>query len=155
MVHYVFEAFGGFSPSFPDRHFDCVFSVSTLEHIPYASRLDVLRDMNRCTAPGGRQLHTIDIPVPRPMRALAGTAVATVGGARALRRLVNDGVDAWIDLFRRSGVAVRARRPPMLELLDRRTLVESPDVVYRFYPPTGEPKPYEPAASLLVVIEDC
>jgi hypothetical protein len=51
-------------------------------------------------------------------------------------------------------VRIKARAPSLLELLDRSTLVESPDVVYRFYPPNDAPKQYAPAASLLLVIED-
>ena len=41
-----------------------------------------------------------------------------------------------------------------ISLFDRKLLVESPDVVYKFYPPNNSPKLYSPSASLLVVIED-
>lgn len=153
-VTYVFENFGRNSPSFPAQHFDRVFSVSTLEHIPYSARLEVLKDMNRVTASGGMQLHTIDIPVPSP-RKVAAIAAMEAGRARPLlRRKVVNGISAWMDLFAASGVEVAVRPPRSLQLLDRRVLVESPDVVYRFYEPTDAPTPYRPSVSLLVTIED-
>ncbi len=76
-VRYVFERLGAGHSSLPDAHFDRVFTVSTLEHIPYDSRLNVLREMNRCTARGGRQLHAIDIPTPEtPIGLALGVAEA-------------------------------------------------------------------------------
>ena len=59
----------------------------------------------------------------------------------------------WVKLLEKSGVRVDAPIPSSSELLDRRTLVESPDVVYRFYPPNNQAKPYRPGASLLLTIE--
>lgn len=53
-----------FSPEFPDKYFDKIFSVSTLEHIPDRHRLSVFQDMHRCLNNGGMELHTIDIGIP-------------------------------------------------------------------------------------------
>src|SRR5690606_25192991 len=47
-VKYVLKNFGSFSEDYPDNYFDCIFSVSTLEHIPKDNRLAVIKDMNRC-----------------------------------------------------------------------------------------------------------
>lgn len=152
-VKYVFESFGQFSPSYPDRHFDRIFSVSTLEHVPVARRLAVLRDMNRCTADGGLQLHSIDIAVPQ-IKKVAFAATTERVAAKQLAKVYSGGVAAWISLFKRSGVTIEAKPPSSLALLDRATLVESPDVFFRFMPPNNQPKPYTPTASLLVVIED-
>lgn len=152
-VTYVFENFGTFSPSYPDKHFHRVFTISTLEHVPVAQRLDVLKDMNRCTARGGRQIHTIDIPIPS-FKKLAFAASAERLVASRLAKLYSGGVAAWLELFKRSGVTIAAKPPSSLALLDRATLVESPDVFFRYVPPNNEPKPYAPMASLLVVIED-
>jgi len=152
-VTYVFKPFGAFSPQYPDRHFDRIFSVSTLEHISPHARLDVLRDINRCTAPGGRQLHTIDVPTAL-WKALAAGAAERAGLRRLLAQRYPNGIAGWLDLFRRSGVKIATRPPSSLRLLDRQTLVESPDVWFRFYPPAEQPKAYAPTASLLVVIED-
>ena len=81
-VKYVLENLGRYSPKFPDRHFDCIFSVSTLEHVPSTARLDVLKDMNRCTAPGGRQLHSIDIGIPSTAKLLAAIGAEKAPAAR-------------------------------------------------------------------------
>ncbi len=151
---YVFEPFGKFSASYPDRHFDCIFSVSTLEHIPADARLDVLRDMNRCTAVGGRQLHTIDVVVPTPAKTLMAGAAERIGLGGVLARRFENSIRAWMKVFRASGIRIDAKPVSSFRLLDRQTLVESPDVWFRFIPPNEQPKPYHPPASLLVIIED-
>ena len=69
-VRYVFEPMGRFSDEYPDEYFDCIFSVSTLEHIPRDQRLDVFKDMHRCLKPGGFERHSIDIQVGTPARVL-------------------------------------------------------------------------------------
>ena len=153
-VKYVLENLGRYSPKFPDRHFDCIFSVSTLEHVPSTARLDVLKDMNRCTAPGGRQLHSIDIGIPSTAKLLAAIGAEKAHLHRLLARGYPSGIAAWIEEFRRSGVAIRTPIPSSVQLLDRRNLVESPDVIYRFTPPNDTPKPYWGVASLLLVIDD-
>ena len=128
--------------------------MSTLEHIPAGARLDVLKDMNRCTAKGGRQLHTIDITRPEPKKIALAAIAEKVGLSRMLARSYTGGIAAWFSLFKQSGVAVGVDQPSSLELLNPSTLVESADVVFRFVPPNNEPKPYAPVASLLLVIED-
>lgn len=151
-VHYVFRRLGEVAPELPDEHFDRVFSVSTLEHIPRAARRSVLADMHRILAPGGMELHTIDIAV-RPPRVVAAQWLAErIPPLRLLNRKLRSDIARWVNLFRKSGVRVD-RVPSSLALLDRSVLVESPDVVYRFYPPNDAPKAYRPAASLLLVIE--
>lgn len=151
-VRYVFEPFGGFSAEYPDAYFDRVFSVSTLEHIPRPQRLEVLRDMHRCLRPGGLELHTIDVGAKLRRTLLHAVIEPLIPTSLPAGRLASD-IHHWLHLFRRSGVRIRTRAPNPLALLDRKTLVESPDVVYRFYPPNDEPKAYIPAASLLLVIE--
>ncbi len=166
-VHYIFQPFGVFSSEYPENYFDCIFSVSTLEHIPYQHRLKVFQDMHRCMKSGGKQLHTIDIPTHPPKRTLATALLdklidtvpflwAPVVRALAIKGHVDTllAIRGWIDLIRRSGVAIETSVPDSLYLLNRSVLVDSPDVVYRFYPPNNQPKPYRAAASLLVIIED-
>jgi SAM-dependent methyltransferase len=152
-VRYVFKRLGEFSDELGDGAFDRVFSVSTLEHIPRQARMNVLADMHRVLAPGGLELHTIDIQV-RPPRTLAAQWMAgKLPPLRLLNRKLRDEISGWISLFKRSGVRIAKPVPSILRVLDRSVLVESPDVVYRFYPPNDSPKPYRPAASLLLVIE--
>jgi hypothetical protein len=153
-IHYLFRRMGDYSTQIPGGHFDRIFTVSTLEHIPNAERLDVLRDIHRCLGPGGMELHSIDVSVPRLKVLIAQWIAGRVPALRVLDRRLQHDVDAWLSLFRASGVRLAAPAPSLFRLLDRSTLVESPDVVYRFYPPNDAPKPYRPAASLLLVIED-
>ena len=157
-VRYVFERFGTFSPEYPDAYFDRILAVSTLEHIPREGRLQVLSDMHRCLKRGGKQLHTIDIGTgPSLKRILMFALMDKMAGLLTLSkatRIPLSGIRSWIELFRASGVEIGTSVPNSIQLLDRRILVESPDVVYRFYPPNDAPKPYHPGASLLLIIED-
>lgn len=154
-VTYQFENFGGGS-SYRDGSFDCAFSVSTLEHIPVAKRVDVLKDIHRTIAPGGFELHAIDISTLDVRRVLVATVAEQVPVIRHfLAGKISNGIAAWSRILTKSGVDMsRVRVPSSLRLLERATLVEAPEVVYRFYPPNDAPSPYRPAASLLVVIED-
>lgn len=153
-VRYSFHRMGNYSPEIPARYFDRIFSVSTLEHIQRPYRLDVLKDMHRCLAPRGIELHTIDVSVPQVRRLFAQWASRLAPVVQRLDRRFQNDIDEWLGLFSRSGVLITSKAPSLLRLLDRATLVESPDVVYRFYPPVDSPKPYRPGASLLLVIED-
>lgn len=153
-VKYVLERFGTFSPQYPDAYFDRIFTVSTLEHIPYHHRLAVLKDMHRCLRPGGRQLHTIDIPTSTPNRTLIA---ALIDKFPILNKVIGTrflAIRSWIEIIKTSGVRITVPIPNPIQLMDRRILVESPDVVYRFWPPNNTPKPYRPTASLLLIIED-
>lgn len=152
-VRYVFQPFGVFSPEYPDRYFDRIFSVSTLEHIPKPVIVDVFKDMHRCLRPGGVQIHTIDIsPLLNVNVAAQGLYYASKLSGRPLRLL--NGIWSWLRVLELSGVTLRAKVPGLASLIDRSTLVESADVVYRFFPPNNAPKPYRPWASLLAIIEN-
>jgi SAM-dependent methyltransferase len=151
-VTYSFTRLGRYSDQLPTGSFDCVFSISTLEHIPPEQMPDVLADMHRLLAPGGVELHTIDVSVGRPKTLAAQWLAEKIPPLRRLDSRLQHGIARWIDLFKRSGAAISTRIPSVSTLLDRRILVESPDVVFRFYPPNEAPKPYAPAASLLIVI---
>lgn len=153
-VKYVFEPFGGFSKSFPDDYFDCIFSVSTLEHIPMQVIPDLLRDIHRCLRPGGRQIHTIDVDVNlTPHDVMIDAAHDRFPRvARFLGERVTP-LQPWLDAFEKAGFRLATKPPTIRELMSRGTLVESADVVYRLYPPNNAPKAYEPAGSMLVEIQ--
>ena len=154
-VNYVFERFGCFSKCYPDDYFDRIFSVSTLEHVQIEKRIDVIKDINRCLRPGGIQLHTIDIRI---------TSIKNILWSEMKDRLVSripfmgkyffrtSEIYDWITIFRESGIKIVCKIPTPIQLLEVNTLAESPDVVYRFYPPNDAPKPYQPCASLLLMI---
>lgn len=153
-VKYTFENFGSFSEKHPTEYFDRIFTVSTLEHIPQNERINVLKDMHRCLKHGGRQLHTIDIEIPAMHMSMLTLLVDRFKIGRMIFNKYKSEIIRWVELFEQSGIKVQASIPSATILFDRKTLVESPDVVYRLYPPNNSPKPYCPAASLLLVIED-
>ena len=54
---------GNFSPALPDHHFDFVFSISALEHVPDQdpqALKSILDDLNRVLKPGCYSLHCFD-----------------------------------------------------------------------------------------------
>lgn len=50
--------------SLPAGAFDCVYSLSTLEHVPAAKTADVWSHMDHLLRPGGEMLHSIDLGFP-------------------------------------------------------------------------------------------
>jgi hypothetical protein len=152
-VKYIFENFGTFSKQYQDNSFDRIFSISTLEHIPYNYRLDVFQDMNRCLKSGGKQIHTIDIQTSPLINILKQGIIKKYPFSKLFLGKTSSEIDLWVDIMKNSGVKVNLRIPNPINLLNREILVESPDVVYRFYPPNNSPSKYLPTASLLVIIE--
>lgn len=152
-IHYVFEGFGLYSQKYPDQYFDRIFSVSTLEHLPHDIRLDVFKDMNRCLKPGGKQLHTIDI-CGSSLRRILLNSIIDKFPIISFAGIGTSEIQQWIKIVKDSGIKIGTSIPNPLNLLKREVLVESPDVVYRFYPPNNTPKPYSPNSSLLLIIED-
>lgn len=63
--HHLISAYmGEFSPELPDDYFDCVFSLSTLEHVypeTEATFKNVCDDINRVLKFGGLSLHLFDV----------------------------------------------------------------------------------------------
>lgn len=154
-IKYVFEPFGIFSKSYPEKYFDRIFSISTLEHIPAKFRVNVFKDMNRCLAPGGLQIHSIDINIPPITR----SGLLNIIGDKFkfltfLSSKFQSEISSWLEIMSNTGIEIDIQIPNSLQLYDRKVLVESPDVVYRFYPPMNQPKIYNPTASLLVIIEN-
>lgn len=150
MVKYVFEPFGKFSEKYPDAYFDRIFSVSTMEHIPHENLVNVFKDMHRCLKPDGMQLHTIDVQIAHPFSMFL---LSFFDKIPILNRKYFSEIKKWKDIIKSSGVNIAVQMPNPMQLLERSTLVESPDVVYRFYPPNDSPKPYNPGASLLLIIK--
>ena len=64
-VNYVLERLGDASDStLQPGSFDCIYSASTLEHVPNDLIRPVWRHMDRLLKPGGEMLHAIDIMLP-------------------------------------------------------------------------------------------
>ena len=150
-VRYCKRPVGFNSPELPADYFDCVFSVSTLEHIPEQLWPAVIRDMLRITKVGGRQLHAIDIPWFPARSNLRWHLRSLCPFDLGIR---DHPLRAWRRAFRRAGVDIAAAWPGLCDLYDRRLLMESADVVYRCYPPCNEPKAYPLGGySLLLTLE--
>lgn len=52
---------GEFSPDVPEKHFDIVFSISVIEHVPLDDLERFWADHARILKPGGRGFHAIDV----------------------------------------------------------------------------------------------
>lgn len=68
--HYriVYDYMGNRNPELPDAYFDCVFSISALEHSPEDQQVreNIYADIQRVLKPGGHSLHCFDIVFDRP-----------------------------------------------------------------------------------------
>ncbi len=62
-VKIVKDFMGSFNPEVPDNYFDCVFSISVIEHVPVSELKSFFTDCARVLKPGGRMLHAIDINI--------------------------------------------------------------------------------------------
>jgi hypothetical protein len=149
-VKYVFRPFGIFSKEYPKNYFDVVFSVSTLEHIPKKYHINVFNDMNRCVKPGGIQLHTIDVTTI--LQAVIFWSITEHIPIINSFSIFESQILHWVNVIEKSGVSIDTNIPKTINLMRRSILVESPDVVFRYYPPNNKPKPYRPSASLLIKI---
>jgi SAM-dependent methyltransferase len=61
----VMDYIGNYSKELPDEYFDCVYSISTLEHVPEEPEVfeNIAADMRRILRPGGCSLHCFDIVI--------------------------------------------------------------------------------------------
>lgn len=55
------ERIGAFSKALEDASFDCVFSISVMEHIPIRDWPKCFDDMHRLLKPGGFSCHAVDL----------------------------------------------------------------------------------------------
>ena len=154
LVKYVFEPFGVFSRRYPDRHFDRIFSVSTLEHINSNMIVEVFKDMNRCIKKGGMQIHAIDVNTPNYKNCLINTIFDKIPLIGNCNPYLISRVKYWQNILKEAGIKITTKIPSPFNILDRSILVEPPEVVYKFYPPNNTSKPYLPTASLLLIIKD-
>lgn len=64
-VNYVIERLGDPDhSSLPPASFDCIYSASTLEHVPAHQTEAVWRHMDLLLKPGGTMMHAVDIGLP-------------------------------------------------------------------------------------------
>lgn len=148
-VRYLKKPLGLFDKEIPDAYFDCVFSVSTLEHIPASMWSDVIKDMLRITKPGGRQFHAIDIPFIPTKRAILWLLWSCVPFSSKVKP---NPLALWQNAIKAAQVKIPCRWPRMTFPFDRSLLMESADVVFRFYPPTNRVKEF-PSGGFSLLLE--
>ncbi len=63
----IFDYIGNFNAELPSNYFDCVFSISTLEHVPETEETfkNVCDDINRVLKPDGFSVHCFDIVIKK------------------------------------------------------------------------------------------
>ena len=116
-------------------------------------RLQVFRDMNRCFAIGGPQLPTIDIETTTWCCTLLQSVADRLPSTGSLISKQSE-IQRWMRLSQEPGIKSTAEIPDVCSLLNRKTLAESPDVVFRFYPPDNEVKAYRPSVPMLSIIDE-
>lgn len=84
-LHY--HAFGAQALGFPDAHFDRVFCLSVIEHIPHDLWPACVREFERVLRPGGRLVMTMDMETHEadarlPMRLVEACSLRLLGDAR-------------------------------------------------------------------------
>ncbi|MCK4726687.1 MAG: class I SAM-dependent methyltransferase, partial [Anaerolineales bacterium] len=64
-IKYVLERLGNVDQSsLPINYFDCIYSASTLEHVPTPMAKQVWSHMDKLLKPGGEMLHAVDLKLP-------------------------------------------------------------------------------------------
>ena len=147
-VRYVRKPVGIFDQALPSSYFDCVFSISTLEHIHPSMWPNVWRDMLRISKVGGRLLHAIDIPLYPLRKSLQWLLLSLPGGGFVRQHPLRN----WRDSLNAASIQTSDVWPGMAHMFDRSLLVESTDVVFRFYPPNNQAKPF-PQGGFSLLIE--
>lgn len=54
---------GEFSNDIPENYYDCIFSISVMEHVDLKNWMNCFKDMRRLLKDGGLCFHCIDIPI--------------------------------------------------------------------------------------------
>ncbi|MDZ4847950.1 MAG: class I SAM-dependent methyltransferase [Pirellulaceae bacterium] len=148
-IRYIKKPVGMFDPELPSDYFDCVFSVSTLEHIPINLWTAIFQDMLRITKPGGRQFHCIDIPRYNFKKSFLWTLWTCLPGSYLYKA---HPMRLWKQALKKSGVRFDTKWPSMSFNFDASLMSESADVIFRFYPPKNKSKSW-PAGGYSLLIE--
>ena len=82
-----YHAFGAQALGFPDAHFDRVFCLSVIEHIPHALWPACVREFERVLRPGGRLVITMDMETHEadarlPLRLVEACSLHQLGDPR-------------------------------------------------------------------------
>jgi len=169
-VNYVFERLGKSTTNIPSDYFDCVYTVSTLEHIPPNRMKKVFDHMCKMLRPGGCMLHCIDVPIPLRIHKtsnIKGIFLGTIGYAlyHKTREIIQSAqkpylntINGWWKFLTKyfgHDLRITCKKPPgyIKSTLDTDIVKETPDVVYNFYPPNSRGKAYKPSGTFVFIVE--
>jgi len=168
-VKYVFERVGD-GANIPLDYFDCIYSVSTLEHIPWDEMKRVFDHMCKMLKPGGRMLHCIDSSILLGIHKTSdakGILLGTVGYSLYHKtKEIIQSVDKpylrtingwWGFLMKYFGhdLTIACNKPPgyIKSTLDTDIVKETADIVYNVYPPNERAKSYKPSGTFVFYLE--
>lgn len=169
-VNYVFERIGVGTSNIPMNYFDCIYSVSTLEHIPWNNMKKVFDHMCKMLKQGGRMLHCIDIPIPLGTHKsfdTKGIFLGTIGYSlyhksmelfQTIEKPYLRTINGWwrfIKQYFDHSLRIDCKSPPgyIKSTLITDIVKESPEVVYSFYPPNNNAKEYRPYCTFVFILE--
>ena len=164
------NAWGGGTTNIPSGYFDCVYTVSTLEHISWNNMKKVFDHMCKMLKPGGRMLHCVDVPIPLGVHKSSdakGVFLGTVGYSlyRKSKELIQSverpylgTINGWWRFIRQyfgHSLKITCKRPPgyIKSTLNTDIVKETPDVIYNFYPPNNSAKTYKPSGTFVFILE--
>lgn len=70
---------GDFSNEVPENFFDCIFSISVMEHLDLKKWKNCFKDMRRLLKKGGMCFHCIDVPIDYELSNLRIDLIAELG----------------------------------------------------------------------------
>jgi ubiquinone/menaquinone biosynthesis C-methylase UbiE len=151
-VNYVFETLGDISKSnLRKNYFDIIYSASTLEHIPHELMRSVFDHMLFLLKPGGILAHCVDVSICANTRqareAMLGRSLRYSSGWFKFLR----------EYFPNSSLSTNlmVRRPDEYELaMNPNIVTESPEIVFKYYPPNRRVKTYTRRGTITFIVRD-
>ena len=160
----------GGSTNVPLDYFDCVYTVSTLEHIPWNDMKKIFDHMCKMLKPGGRMLHCVDSSIPHGIHKTSnakGILLGTVGyslyhktkeSIQSVNKPYLRTINGWwrfLTKYFGHDLMIACKKPPgyIKSTLDTDIVKETADVVYNFYPPNDRAKAYKPSGTFVFILE--
>ena len=149
-INYVFERLGNISTSSLKKgYFDVIYSVSALEHVPSNQMKAVFDHMLYLLKPGGVLVHCVDIAI------CSSIAEATDAMGELNLRYMSGWFRFLKEYFGEANLLAgdSIRKPDELESsMNPDIVLESPEVVFKYYPPNRRAKPYTRIGTLTFII---
>jgi SAM-dependent methyltransferase len=158
LINYAFERIGDInSKSFEFGSFDVIYSVSTLEHIPWRSMPAVFDHITMLLKPGGRMLHCVDVPLPLGLHSdsYLGLFLGTIGYAtyRKIHEFISTKHRPYLETMKGWFRFIKAYFGPRLKIncsvktygyvgssINPGIVTEPLDILFKYYPPNNKTK---------------